>query len=351
VRFVKEYERRRLPMVDLCSQFGISRITGYKWVRRYEEGGAEALADRSHAPYQHPSQVPEEVEEAVLAARSEHPRWGPVKLRIWLERTEPRVSWPAPSTIGELLRRNGLTVARKGRRNGAVDASGPEWDVDIAGPIPSLDGQDCFPVMIADSRTGSVIRCQALRRPDTTSLRRLFDAAFREYGLPSRIRAPGAPPFLYACGLSELTVWWIRLGIRTIVHEPNTLPGRRSHNPVLRALGREAARLQRTNLRQQQRALTSFRDCYNRERPAPRHGRPYTSRVEPVKYPPHFVVRRVQARGRVRWHNAWICVSRASAGEVLGFEPLSHGAWRVWFSFHELGQLDEADRAIRPRAR
>jgi transposase len=337
-------------MAELCRQFGISRITGYKWVSRYEEGGAGALRDRSHAPRNHPSQVPEAVEEAVLTARSEHPHWGPVKLRLWLDETAPHVEWPAPSTIGELLRRNGLTVGRKNRAINSA-ASGPAWNVDLGESFPCLDGRDCFPLTIADSRSGWLIRCQALTRPDTRSLRRLFDAAFREYGLPSRIRVPGMPPFFSAGGLSELTVWWIRLGIRPIAIEPGKAPGRRSQDQALRALRRETARLQRTNLREQQRAFADFRRRYNRELPAAPHGRRYPSPIEPVQYPADFAVRRVQARGRIRWDNSFIHVGRALAGELLGFEAAADGVWRAWFSFYGLGKVDEANRAIRPGAR
>jgi transposase len=109
LRFIREYQARKLSMTELCLRFGISRITGYKWLRRYQEAGQAGLQDRSRAPHSHPNQVLQEVESAVIASRAQHPLWGPVKLRRWLEREAPEITWPAPSTIGEILRRNGLS--------------------------------------------------------------------------------------------------------------------------------------------------------------------------------------------------------------------------------------------------
>jgi len=123
LRFIQEYHSGIWSMAEVCRRFGISRITGYKWVARYEEGGPQALRDRSRAPHHHPNQVLEEIAEAIVAARGEYPHWGPVKLRAWLESEAPEIEWPAPSTIGDILRRNGLTIPRTNRQNGARPAT------------------------------------------------------------------------------------------------------------------------------------------------------------------------------------------------------------------------------------
>jgi transposase len=332
-------------MAELCRRFGISRMTGYKWVSRYQDGGVEALRDRSHAPHNHPFQVLEAVEEAVLAVRSEHPQWGPVKLRLWLDQTAPEVEWPAASTIGEILRRNGLTVPRKSPQNGASGTSNQTWNVAVADRFQCLDGREAFPLTVTDSQSGFLLRCQGLARLDTGSVRRLFAAAFREYGLPRRIRVPGMPPFFEIGGLSELTVWWIRLAIQPVAIDPGKSPGRRIEEPVLRPLRLETAQ-PRSNLREQQKALHDFRSRYN-QTACPdyqRSARPYPSRTDPVAYPSNFEVRRVQAHGFVRWNNARIFVSRALAGEAIGLELTKDRKWRAWFGFHRLGELDGANR-------
>ena len=115
-RFVFEYERDEQTMKQLCASFGISRETGYVWLRRYQKLGAAGLLELDRAPRSHPDQTEAAVEQAVLELRQAHMRWGPRKLKRILERDQPSQPWPATSTIGEIVRRAGLVVPRKRRR-------------------------------------------------------------------------------------------------------------------------------------------------------------------------------------------------------------------------------------------
>ena len=65
----------------LCRRFGISRKTGYKWLKRYRAEGDAGLADQSRRPHHHPAQTPPDLEAAVLAVRTEHPAWGGRKIK------------------------------------------------------------------------------------------------------------------------------------------------------------------------------------------------------------------------------------------------------------------------------
>src|SRR5579863_50680 len=113
--FIAEYLGGELPMTALCERFGISRDTGYRLVGRYEEEGAGGLVPRSRAPHRHGMAMAEEIAAAILALRRERAYWGPKKLRAVLARRDPKQPWPAPSTIGELLRREGLSAPRRRR--------------------------------------------------------------------------------------------------------------------------------------------------------------------------------------------------------------------------------------------
>src|SRR4029453_17060934 len=62
---------------------GISRKTGYKWLARFEDSGRQGLADRSRAPHQCPPRIAPEVAAVICAARRPHPSWGPAKLFAW----------------------------------------------------------------------------------------------------------------------------------------------------------------------------------------------------------------------------------------------------------------------------
>src|SRR5262245_9901044 len=121
-RFIEECRRGELAFAEICRRFDVSRKTGYKWQERYVEGGWEALRDQSKAAHHHPNEVIEDVVREVLKARTGHPTWGPVKLRAWLAREAPEICWPAASTMGEILQRNGLTTSRKRRARATPNA-------------------------------------------------------------------------------------------------------------------------------------------------------------------------------------------------------------------------------------
>ena len=147
-RFVLEYERGLCSMAELCRRHDVSRETGYVWVRRYETEGLEGLYDRSRAPLRPGNQTPAEIEAAVLELRREHMRWGPRKLKWMLEQAEPEVVWPAASTMGEMLGREGLAMARKKRRRvppytqpfAAASEPNRVWCADFKGWFRTQDG-------------------------------------------------------------------------------------------------------------------------------------------------------------------------------------------------------------------
>jgi len=164
------------------------------------------------------------MESLLLEARAKHPTWGPRKLLAWLNRRYPGRSWPAASTVGDLLRRHGLVVARRRRpRSSATptvlqrpEAANQVWCADFKGWFRTGDGRRCTPLTITDAHSRYVLRCQALGfRTGEALARPIFEATFREYGLPQAMRTDNGPPSASVGlgGLSALSVWWIRLGI------------------------------------------------------------------------------------------------------------------------------------------
>ena len=223
VRFVLEYERDEQTMSGLCERFGIARETGYVWLRRYRAQGLEGLLELKRAAKRHPNQTAAEIEQAVLELRQAHMRWGPRKLKRVLERDESGGAWPAASTIGEMIKRAGLVVARKKRRKTApyteplahADGCNRVWCADFKGWFRSGDGERIDPLTISDAYSRYLLRCQAVEKTDTERVRAIFEAAFREYGMPQAMRTDNGTPFASAAiaGLSRLAVWWIKLGI------------------------------------------------------------------------------------------------------------------------------------------
>jgi len=88
------------PVAHAAAMQGISRATGYKWLRRYRAEGDTGLFDRSSRPRHSPRALSRDQVQAIMAARIER-RWGPHRLA-------PLTGHPR-STVYATLRRNGLS--------------------------------------------------------------------------------------------------------------------------------------------------------------------------------------------------------------------------------------------------
>lgn len=212
---------------ELAERFGVSRPTAYKWIERYREGGAAALLDRSRKPGRSPGQTSVTVEGLLLEARRAHPTWGPRKLLPYLARRHPGLPLPAPSTAGAILERHGLTKKRRPRRPPKHPGSTPlvttapndVWTADYKGQFKTTDGVYCFPLTVCDAHTRFILSCHGLPSVEQIAAKQQFERLFYEYGLPVAIRSDNGTPFATQaiCGLSRLSVWWIKLGID---HQP-----------------------------------------------------------------------------------------------------------------------------------
>ena len=171
-------------LTDLCREYGISRKTGSKFKRRFEQLGVAGLADQSRAPQVIPHKTPPEVEAVIIAERMRHPTWGPKKLKEALER---RLESPFPSAaaIGGVLSRNGLVKARKRRAappahaDAASRGHGTERDLvhRLQGPVPPRRPNYCYPLTITDQFSRFILGCEGMagaiseRRPARSARR------------------------------------------------------------------------------------------------------------------------------------------------------------------------------------
>jgi transposase InsO family protein len=202
-QFVEQWLSQEWTMTELCERHGISRQAGYNTVARYQQAGWEGLEPGRRAPLRHPNQTSAELEQRIVELRREHMRWGPRKLKAVLERRRPQVIWPAASTMGELLRREGLAIARKKRRRvepytapfAAASEPNRVWCADFKGWGRTQNGERIDPLTISDACSRYLLRCQAVEKTDTVRVQAIYEAAFREYGMPQAIRTDNGAPF------------------------------------------------------------------------------------------------------------------------------------------------------------
>jgi transposase InsO family protein len=375
--FVVEWLEHATSMAELCRTFGISRQTGYELVRQFQADGVESLTKRrSRAPHRHPNAIADEVCAAVLRAKAAHPSWGPKKLRpLADEAAWMTTHWPVASTRGAILARAGLVVARRAQRPhvpprtqpfGAVSAPNQTWCADFKGWFRTADGARCDPLTISDAHSRMLLRCQALQHGiHARYVRPIFEASFREYGLPQRIRTDNGSPFasVGAGALSPLAVWWIKLGITPERIDPGRPSQNGRHERLHRTLKQAAAQPPADSIRAQQRRFDAFRHEYNQERPHEALGqqppaccytrseRTYPRRLESPTYADAVQVRTVRHNGEIRWSVNTIYISHVLSGEPVGIYEAGDG-WLVRYGPIELGLLDPANqrlREVRPR--
>jgi putative transposase len=368
-KFLQEHQSEEFGFAELCRRYGVSRKTGYKWVDRYEAEGLDGLRDQSRAPRHQPNEVLDDVANELIAARQKHPHWGPAKLRARLQRECPDIVWPATSTIGEILRRAGLTAPHRKRRKATpsqsplshAGAANQVWCADFKGWFQCADGSRCDPLTITDGYSRYLLRCQAVPAMDEASVRSVMEAAFREYGIPVSMRTDNGEPFASVglAGLSKLSVWWLKLGIQPERIPPGKPQHNGRHERMHRTLKQATARPPAANLRKQQVAFDNFREEYNCQRPhealdlqTPAEFyepscRSYPSRLLEPEYPDDWEVRGVRECGRMRWWSSNIFVGKLFGGERIGMEPVEDGWWKLWFFQTPLGLLDERNKVVR----
>jgi putative transposase len=368
--FIGDFQTEDFAVADLARRYGISRKTAYKWIERFAGSGWSGLEERSRAPKSHPNALGAETETMVLELKARWPKWGAPKLLVKLRGRLGSAACPSESSVSRILQRHGL-VRPQGRRRARAQgtplqdysANNAIWCADFKGWFKTGDGAVCTPLTITDGFSRYILRCQGLNEgTGSFVVQPIFEAVMREYGLPEAIRTDNGTPF--ACvglgGLTELSIWWLRLGIRLERSRPGCPQDNGRHERMHRTLKAETASPPQTNLTAQQRVFDAFRQEYNEERPHEALGgstpsqiylpstRDFPERLPEVEYAPGWQTRQVRPSGQIKWKGQSVYVTRALAGERIGLEPVEDGVWMAYFAKQSLGIFDERIGKIKP---
>jgi putative transposase len=367
-QFIADSLRRTLSMTELCTLYGVSRKTGYKWIDRYLTSGPPGLEDRSRKPFSSPHQTPQHVVEALIELRPHHPSWGAKKLRSILQKRHPRWPLPARSTVCDIFRRHGLVpktrhrrhIGHPGKPTSLILAPNDVWSADVKGHFKTGDGLYCYPLTVADGYSRFLLGCHALSSTRVAEAKPVFTRLFKAFGLPKRIRTDnGVPVATNTLGrLSQLSAWWVRLGILPECIEPGKPQQNGRHERMHRTLKADTTRPPAHTRRAQQRTFECFREEFNCQRPhealdmrtpaacyAP-SSRKMPHKLPPLEYPDRFEVRYVSANGGIRWHHRWVNVSHVCVGDYVGLEDIDDGVWNVYFGPLKRGRFLERHRRI-----
>jgi putative transposase len=349
-------------MAVLCREFDISRKTGYKIFNRYRDCGLEGLTDRSRRPYRQANQLPFQIESLIVQLKREHPTWGAPKIRDRIKRRHTDIQPPAISTVHAVLDRHGLVTRRRkrGYRAEGTVLSRPDqpndlWCADYKGEFMLADRRYCYPLTISDFATRYLLACDALATTKERYAFTVFERAFKDFGLPLAIRTDNGVPFASPhslFGLSKLSVWWLRLGIRIERIKPGHPEQNGRHERMHLTLKKEATKPAAKNFLQQQARFDTFLECYNHERPHQALNMKYPGELyvtsprsyrglDELRYPFHDRTIMVTQCGRICFEQRKINLSQVFAGQNVGVKQVSDRIWLVTFMEYDLGFFDD----------
>lgn len=362
MEFVEKASKPGARMAPLCREYGISRETGYKWLKRYQREGPEGLEEHSRRPSSSPLARAEDLVQAVLQNRLSHPRWGSKKLQVLLRRRFGRDT-PSRSTITRILRRFGQIRERRARpiksvieKAPTIRAASPNevWTVDFKGWWKALDGERCEPLTIRDGFSRFLLAIRVMETAELAKVREEFEAVFKKYGLPTAIQCDNGPPFIHVRsrgGLTRLSAWWVSLGIKVIRSRPGCPQDNGGHERMHRDMSADLQAFPARSAKTQQLAIDRWRQEFNHVRPHEALGgkvpadlyKPSANRrltPSPFAYPTGWILRVPSVGGVVSIDDEKYNISRALAGQLVGFEPLGGLRHRIWFRDLDLGELE-----------
>jgi transposase InsO family protein len=354
LEFVMLARRRETTMTVLCRRFGITRQTGYKWLGRYEEGGAAAvLEEQSRRPQHSPRETEAQLSERIVELRRQRPDWGAKK--IWEQLKDERGRAPlSRNTVHRILVRRQL-VETADRHRGAVQRFEREkpnelWQMDFKGPQGFNRGVG--PLSVLDDHSRYLLVLEQLGSTQAAGVRRTLETKFQECGLPETMLMDHGTPWWNAqspWGWTTLTVWLMKQGIRLALsgyrHPQTQGKIERMHGAL------QAALRKRHGSADEQGWLDEFRQEYNHLRPhealrmatpASRwqpSSRAYNPHPRAWEYDSHLEVRRLGIAGDLSWRGHKWEISRALAHEWIGIADLGERA-EVFFCSTPIRELD-----------
>jgi putative transposase len=361
--FIARATAAEVPFAELCREYGVSRKTGYKWLRRFQSSGTAGLVDESRRPKSNRLAVKPEIATEIVRLKQQHRSGGPKKIWALLARTVPAAEMPSRATVGRILDSSGLVVRRRRYRQPSlglplrpsVEVAEPNdlWTADFKGWWRTGDGAKCEPLTVRDQYSRFVLELRIMTTTSTGPVRRVFEDLFDRYGLPKAIQTDNGPPFASRRalgGLSTLSAWWISLGIDVVRSRPGKPTDNggheRMHADVRIDIQDDAAR----TLRSQQLVCDEWRAEFNHVRPhealgmktpaelyRPSPRRP--SRVVVGGYPERCTLVKVGKHGNIKLDGEPLYVTQALRGHRIGLEERDDGFTYVWFFDRLVGRF------------
>jgi len=354
--FVIEAHNQKENLSGLSRRYGISRQTGYKWLKRYQAAGTiEGLQERSRRPEHSPRRTNSEVEQRVLAIRDEK-GWGAAKIQYVISREG--LSLPA-ITVHRILKRNGRIKPKS-----AVRLTGKRFErascnelaqMDFKGDYQLAGGRKCYPLTLIDDCSRYLLGLWPLPSLDGTGVYQVLKRHFQQVGVPQEMLMDHGSTWYSnntEHGLTWLSIWLIKQGIKinySGVHHPQTQGKVERFHRTLKE--RTEHRGAPATLREWRRWAKEVRQEYNEQRPhealgmktpaevySREHLRPYQEHPREWEYD-GGEVRRLDNEGGFSKYGNWYFVCQALAKELVRVDEFD-GKLTVTFRHLTIREID-----------
>ena len=363
LRFVLKAFKSKENFTELCRRFGISTKTGYKWLKRFEEGGENGLKDLPTIAKEVRNKTDDKTQRRLIRLKNRYKSWGAKKIHTLYKRKYPGEYVPSRNTIENLFKREGFV---KKKRNKAVcanikpvkvKANKPNvlWTVDFKGWWWTSKKERCEPLTVRDECSKLILAIEVPEKGNMSCVKAVFEALFRKNGLPEYIRSDNGPPFgnvLNMWGFTKLTVWWISLGIKIDRSAPGHPEHNGSHERMHKDIKKELQNKVIGDLKRHQKMFDKWKKEFNEVRPHEALGmktpkecyvkseRKYWGPEVEVDYHGKMKSRMVNDRGFFNWKTKRIFVGNPFSGYYVGVKE-REGKWiEVWFNYLKLGEIN-----------
>lgn len=364
MNFIKAWKSQQYTVSALCRAHGISRTTGHRLIKRFNELGEAAFEVKSKRPRNSPNKTPEKIEKAIVKLRNKYKLWGARKLVVLLQDQFDEASIPSETTVYAILNRNGLIKKQRKRPhrieklNPYFDPKKPNeiWSADYKGKFRLGNRRYCHPLTISDKKSRFVFTAKGHYNTNYEAVKQEYIRVFKEFGKPKFIHTDNGVPFgaMRAVNrFSKLSYWLIDHGVYPLFSDPASPQQNGRHERMHRDLKDFCTKPPMNTLTKQQELMDAFvkqfnevrpHEALNMKTPASQHTyskRTFNDKVKHFDYDYGFMVRKVTKNGAIRWKGYnFVFISSSAARRYVGVREIGNGIHEVFYRDVFLGYFD-----------
>lgn len=361
-QFIREAIKEHKPFQHLCTDYGVSRKTGYKWIQRFYEYGWSGFEEASRKPGQSPHRLSEEVVCKLIKLKGHHENRGAKKI-LDLYKRRYKHNIPSLSSVNRIFLRAGLVKQKRKRYPPAgarmiteVEVKAPNdlWTMDFKGWWMTSDRKRFEPFTLRDSFTRYVLIAEAMPE-NTDCVKEALIRAFKQYGMPKVIQSDNGSPLGARSnipGLSQLSAWLISRGVNIRFSRPGKPQDNGGHERMHRDLKKEVQVRFHGDYKLYQSELEIWRNEFNELRPHEaldmktpaevyvKSKRKYKDDPGEINYPSNYRLRKVSSAGGIKLFDEKYFITTALKGYDIGLKTINNEEFEVYFSEYMLGIIN-----------